>query len=240
MIRLLLFTPFLMLATMLGAPLLIWAGVISPLGGFGATMGSWVVGAGAGLLCGLIGAFKPDTRPLAWRALAVGVVLAGSLSVVGSRMQTIPIHDVTTDLVDPPEFTVALAHPDNEGRDLRYPHGDPETRALQRRHYPDLRSTVFCNDDIEDVWQRALAATEAMGWNVTRADAAERVIEAEATSRVFRFVDDVVVRMRGTDGGCVNVDMRSTSRVGRSDLGANAARIVEFLESLQRSAQQTA
>ena len=61
---------------------------------------------------------------------------------------------------------------------------------------------------------------------------AERVIEAEATSRVFRFVDDVVVRMRGTDGGCVNVDMRSTSRVGRSDLGANAARIVEFLESL--------
>lgn len=229
MIRLLLFTPFLMAAMMLGGPLLIWAGVMSPLGGFGATIGAWVVGAGAGLLSGVIGAFRRDSRPLAWGALAMGAMLAGSLLFVGSRVQAISIHDVTTDPDDPPQFTVAARHPDNAGRDLAYPHGDPDTRALQRRHYPGIRSGVFCDDDIDNVWQRALIAAEAMGWNVTWVNATDRMIEAEATSRVFRFVDDVVVRVRGPNGGCVTVDVRSTSRVGQSDLGANAARIAEFL-----------
>jgi len=221
-----------MLASMLGALLLVWVGQMSPLGGFGATLGAWVIGAGAGLLSGLIGAFKPDTRPLAWGALTVGIVLVGALFVVGLRVQTVPIHDVTTDLLEPPEFTVAAEHADNAGRDLSYPHGDPDTRSLQRLHYPELSSAIFCDNDIESVWQRALAAAEAMGWTVTWANAADRLIEAEATSRVFHFVDDVVVRVRTADAGCIHVDVRSMSRVGRSDLGANAARITEFLERL--------
>jgi len=232
MIRFLLLTPFLMVASMLGATFLIWAGAMSPIAGFGATMGAWVVGALSGLLCGLIGAFRRDSRPLAWRALAVGVMLAALLGLVGMRVRTVPIHDITTDPDDAPPFTVAAEHPDNAGRDLSYPHGNPETAMLQRRHFPDLSSPVWCDEDAAQIWLRALAAAEAMDWNLTSVNSADRLIEAEATSRIFRFVDDVVIRVHSPAGGCVHVDVRSTSRVGQSDLGANAARIAEYLGRL--------
>jgi len=231
MIRLLLLTSFLMLAVMLGAPLFIWAGMISPLGGFGATMGAWVVGAGAGLLSGLVGIFKPDSRPLAWGALALGLVMAGSLFLTASQVQTVPIHDVTTDLDDPPQFTVAAEHPDNSGRDMSYPHGAPESPRLQRQHYPEIGPAIVCDYTVEKAWQQALAAVDDMNWQVTSANSVEKLIEAEATSGIFHFVDDIVVRLRSPNGdsGCVTIDVRSTSRVGRSDLGANAARIEQFL-----------
>ena len=63
--------------------------------------------------------------------------------------------------------------------------------------------------------------------------APDRLFEALATTRVFRFVDDVAVRVRRGGGGSV-IDVRSTSRVGRSDLGANAARIRAFRDVLVR------
>jgi len=232
MIRLLLLTPFLMVATMLAAPLLVWVGLMSPLGGFGAAMGAWIVGAGAGVLCGLVGVFKHDTRPLARATLALGVVLAGSLLLTVSQVQRAPIHDISTDLDDPPSFTVAIDHPANSGRDLTYPHGNPDSAVLQRQYYPELRSPVWCDVEHGEVWQRVLAAAEAMDWNITWVNTADMVIEAEATSRIFRFVDDVVIRLHTPNGGCIHVDVRSTSRVGQSDLGANAARIAEFLERL--------
>lgn len=232
MIRLLLFTPFLMTAAMLGAPLLIWTGMLSPLGGFGATMGAWVVGAGAGLLAGVIGIFKPHTRPLAWGALGLGVVLTGTLFLVASQGNLAPIHDVSTDLDDPPLFTVALDHPANRGRDLSYPNGHPDSAELQRRYYPDLTSTIWCDVEPGDAWQRVFAAAEDMDWTITRASTVDMVIEAEATSRIFRFVDDVVIRVQSPNDGCVHVDVRSTSRVGQSDLGANAARVADFLGRL--------
>ncbi len=233
MIQLLLFTPFLMAAMMLGIPLLVWAGLMSPLSGFGAAMGAWVVGAGSGLLSGVIGAFKPDVRPLAWWALALGAVLAGALFLVAWQANLAPIHDISTDLDDPPQFTVAATHPDNAGRDLSYPHGDPDSAEIQRRYYPDLAENlpVGCDVDHREFWDLALAAAETMDWTITSVNAADMVIEAEATSRIFRFVDDVVIRVHSPNGGCVHVDVRSTSRVGRSDLGANAARIRKFFGS---------
>jgi len=230
MIQLLLLTPFLMAAMMLGVPLLVWAGLMSPLGGFGAVMGAWVVGAGAGLLSGLIGTFKSDTRPLAWRALALGVVLTGSLFLVASQANLAPIHDISTDLDDPPPFTVALENPANAGRDLSYPHGNPDSAEIQRRYYADLTSPVWCDVEHRSIWRAALAAASAMDWNITWVNEADMVIEAEGASRIFRFVDDVVVRVHSPNGGCVHVDVRSTSRVGRSDLGANAARIRVFVQ----------
>lgn len=234
MIQLLLFTPFLMAAMLLGIPLLIWADLLSPLAGFGAAMGAWLVGMGTGMLSGVIGAFKPDTRPLAWGALALGVLLAGSLFLIGSRARMAPIHDISTDLDDPPPFTVAASHPDNAGRDLRYPHGHPDSAEIQRQYYPELLNNipVWCDVDHREIWDRVLAAAETMDWTITWVNAADMVIEAEATSWIFRFVDDVVIRVHSSNGSCVHVDVRSTSRVGQSDLGANAARIEEFLGRL--------
>jgi uncharacterized protein (DUF1499 family) len=69
-------------------------------------------------------------------------------------------------------------------------------------------------------------------WQVVSDDAALGRIEATATSRIFRFVDDVVIRVRD-DGGETVVDVRSRSRMGQSDLGANSARIRAYLADLQ-------
>jgi hypothetical protein len=231
MMRLLMFTPFLMVATMVLAPMLIRLGAISPLGGFGATMGAWIVGAGAGLLCGLIGVFKPDTRPLSWVALGLGVVLVGGLVMASSRASGPPIHDVTTDLVNPPTFSAAAAHPDNAGRDMTYPHGDPRTPDLQREHYPDLGNAVFCDTTREEVWRSVLDTANDYNWSVTWTNAEAGLIEAEATTAIFRFVDDIVIRLdqHNPPDGCYHIDIWSTSRVGRSDFGANARRISDFL-----------
>ncbi len=234
MIRLLLLTPLLMVATMIGAPLLIRAGALSPLGGFGAFMGAWIVAAGSGLLGGVVGALRPETRPLAWAALAAGAALSVSLLVVALRAQGAPLHDISTDLDDPPSFTVATSHPDNAGRDLSYPHGDPDSAELQRRYYPDLQHAVWCDVEHRRIWRLVVAAAESMDWNITWMNTADMVIEAEATTPVFRFVDDIVIRVHSPNGGCVHVDTRSTSRVGRSDLGANAARIADFQDRLVR------
>jgi len=66
---------------------------------------------------------------------------------------------------------------------------------------------------------------------VVASDAAAGRIEATATTRWFGFKDDVIVRIRPEAAGS-RVDVRSVSRVGRGDLGANAARVREFLAKL--------
>jgi uncharacterized protein (DUF1499 family) len=84
----------------------------------------------------------------------------------------------------------------------------------------------------EAVFQQALVlAREQPRWQVTVVDPQARTFEGVAESRVFRFHDDFVVRVR-PDGQGTRVDMRSKSRVGKGDLGANAERIDQFLQAL--------
>jgi uncharacterized protein (DUF1499 family) len=75
-------------------------------------------------------------------------------------------------------------------------------------------------------------------WEVVHADPVEGRVQAVAVSRVFRFQDDVIVRVRPDEGGS-RVDVRSRSRVGRSDLGASAARIQAFREAVLTRPGQT-
>jgi uncharacterized protein (DUF1499 family) len=71
-----------------------------------------------------------------------------------------------------------------------------------------------------------------MGWEIIAADSARGRIEAVATTRWFGFIDDVVVRI-SEDGSRSRIDVRSVSRVGRSDVGANARRIRAYLDRLE-------
>lgn len=233
--RPLLITPFLMLLLMLLAPLLVRLGIVPPIAAFGAAIGGWIVGAGAGLAAGLIGALKPDTRPLAWAALTVGVLLAAGLVFVGSRMGRVPIHDITTDLDNPPAFTAAAARPDGGGRDLTYPHGRTDTPDLQREHYPGIEALVICDSNAAAVWAAVLESADSMGWEVTWSNAEIGVLEAEASTGIFQFIDDVVVRVTPAPDDCARVDIRSVSRVGRSDLGVNAARVRAYLSELEKT-----
>ena len=93
---------------------------------------------------------------------------------------------------------------------------------------------------------------------MVRDDAAAGALELLAVTPLMRFKDDVAVRVRtlpaapSADGGeeangeeadgqagaaagqlVVVVDVRSASRLGKGDLGANAARIGKYLEALR-------
>ena len=82
------------------------------------------------------------------------------------------------------------------------------------------------------VWEAALATARATrGWTVISADAAAGTIHAEARTRLWKFTDDVAVRIAPDGGGLTRVDLRSSSRVGRADLGTNARRVARFLHA---------
>lgn len=136
-----------------------------------------------------------------------------------------PIHDVTTDTEDPPRFVKVLALRKNAPNPPTY--GGPEVAAQQRAAYPDLAPLALPLPP-ERAFGRALEAARAMGWTVQDADAGRGLIEATAVTPLLRFKDDVVVRVR-SDGDGSRVDVRSVSRLGVGDLGANARRIREFL-----------
>lgn len=142
------------------------------------------------------------------------------------------INDVSTDLVYPPPFAHASRLPENKGRDMAFPENFKE---IVKSGYPDLQSLAM-SGTVDDVFARATdLAREEKGWEVTFTEITpkESIIEGYATTHVFGFVDDFVIRITKVQaGGCV-VDMRSKSRDGKGDLGANAERIRTFLAGLQ-------
>jgi len=148
-------------------------------------------------------------------------------------MSKVPaIHDISTDLTDRIEFTPDVAA-SSMNKDPA-----PEQRAvvegLQKSGYPDIAPVILAVAP-DQAFARAKAVAERMpGWNVTNADSESGRIEATATSKLFHFVDDIVIRVR-PDGAGSRVDLRSRSRVGQSDLGANAARIRAFEAELAKA-----
>jgi len=109
-------------------------------------------------------------------------------------------------------------------------YGGPEVAAAQKNGYPDIHPRDVALTPAE-TFARALAVSKAMDWEIVDADGGKGVIEATATTRWFGFKDDVVIRITPMATGS-RIDMRSVSRVGRSDVGANAARIRTFFAAL--------
>jgi uncharacterized protein (DUF1499 family) len=141
------------------------------------------------------------------------------------------INDITTDPANPPQFVFALTLPANQGRDMAYP--GKAFAEQQGPAYPDLGPLVIGGLSPDDAFRRVEATARKMPtWEVTRVDPASHRLEAVATSGIFRFQDDVVVEVRARDGGSV-IQMRSKSRVGKGDIGANAKRIKDFFGELR-------
>lgn len=216
-------------------------GVLPPLAAFAV----FAVGLGAGgvgsLVLGVVGLARTRSgsgragRGWAWTGILAGLALTVVLALTLGAVREAPrIHDLTTDPEDPPAFSVAAQDPANRGRDLTYPEGGPAVPRLQRQAYPDLAPLVL---DLApgEAFIAAREAADDLGWTVTWANAELGVLEAYDTTPVFAFVDDVVVRVRPGKGGGSVVDVRSTSRVGVSDLGANAGRIRRFLDRVASS-----
>jgi uncharacterized protein (DUF1499 family) len=131
------------------------------------------------------------------------------------------IHDITTDAEDPPQFSSVLVR--RTGHVSRPEYDGPDAAAQQRRAYPDI-APLELETSAERALDEAVAVARELGWDVVAVDRARGVLEAIDTTFWFRFKDDIVVRVRGKGSGSL-VDVRSKSRVGRGDLGANARRI---------------
>lgn len=139
------------------------------------------------------------------------------------------IHDITTDTADPPRFTSAASQRGADSNSLEI---DEEVIQQQQEAYPNLQ-TLVTPLPIEDAYRLALKVATDMGWDIYRQDSNAMVIEAVDTTGIMGFKDDVVVRVRSSARGTL-VDLRSVSRVGEGDLGANAARINAFVNAFQQ------
>lgn len=145
-----------------------------------------------------------------------------------AAQQVPPIHDITTDVEHPPRFLAVLPLRNDAPNSAEY--GGREIALQQAKAYPEIAPALL---DVtpEQAYQRALAVARKMGWNIVYENPAEGRIEATDTTRWFGFKDDVVVRITLAGQGS-RVDIRSASRVGLSDAGANARRIEAFLKRL--------
>ena len=237
-----------------GVGALLW-GLVSALG---VGMGLWEWGRGlTGVLWSLILAIGAILFGIlfGWRAKKSGIVRPrllrwiGMLAAIGyagwigtfvlAGVSVPAIHDISTDLADPPAFRELALRADN--LDAVPGEGEAEMQGLNpqqrwvvvhQKAYGDIRS-VRINEPVPTVIAKAERLAKARGWDVAISLPEEGRLEATETSAFFRFKDDVVLRVKPTDTGEGSiVDMRSVSRVGSSDLGVNAKRVRSFLADL--------
>jgi hypothetical protein len=132
------------------------------------------------------------------------------------RVKTLPyINDITTDSQTPPQFSPPKPY-------------EAHFAELQGIGYPQLRALELAVPPIQ-AFARARDALQAMGLVIVAADERQGTVEAVATTPWFGFKDDVAVRVSPAGAGS-RIDVRSKSRLGRSDLGTNAKRIQELLD----------
>jgi hypothetical protein len=213
-------------SSMILAALAIFTILVSRFG----TRGHWFhfrVGLALFALGALLGAAALITGVLAWRHGSTGgaiaavlgaLILLGPASAILTAIGKPMIHDVTTDLDDPPRFEAITVPP--------YDFGDA---AKQRAAYLDLQPRIVPTAP-PDTFARARTAAESHGWQIISARPETGTVEATATTGWFGFKDDILIRLRPVPEG-TRIDLRSRSRVGKSDLGVNAKRIREYLKT---------
>jgi hypothetical protein len=191
--------------------------------GFGMFAGAMLVGlaaAGTAIVGLVMSSHRATSHVLLTAALISGAASAAVPLDYVRRVKTLPyINDISTDTEHPPQFS-----PPKD-----YPSHFPE---LQRIGYPDLRPLEIALPP-RQAFTRAAETARRYGWEIMALDESTGRIEAVVTTRWFGFKDDVVIRITPA-GAASRVDMRSKSRLGRSDVGTNASRIEEFLARMER------
>lgn len=175
--------------------------------------------------------FKRKTVTLGSTIMALllsTIAIAIPLSMLNKGKSVPPIHDISTDLVSPPE-SVAIA-PLRADAPNPVEYAGVEVATQQRAAYPELQTLNYTQSKSELV-EATKQAIDHLGWQLVNIDADQGIVEATDRTMWFGFKDDVIVRI--TDNGSKRlVDIRSKSRVGGSDLGKNAERIHGFIEEL--------
>jgi uncharacterized protein (DUF1499 family) len=210
-----------------------------------ANTGAWWIAAAGAVVVAMVVARRRKSGAGGGRGL-IALSLAGTLSAAlayyvpqsfGPPAGVVipPIHDVSTDTVDPPQYVAVLPLRADAPNTTVYggsPNMTPERLAeLQTEAYPDVR-TLTLHMTPAQAFERAITAVRTLGWEVVAAVPGEGRIEATDTTFWFRFKDDIVIRIRESAEGAI-VDARSLSRVGGGDVGTNARRLRAFLAEMR-------
>lgn len=198
--------------------------------------------------------------PLALIALLIPAVGLGYVYQVRERSRTIPaIQDVSTNVEDPPVHSPRIAEaraaaganpvhpltaPLSSIKAYQTPRfADQRNRTvgeLGRQAYPQLRPLII-GADRERLFAVLVQEANERGWTIVTNDPEAGRLEAVAETFWFGFKDDVAVRVRPAPrSGRLVVDARSTSRVGLDDLGANAARLTDYLQAVEEELRSDA
>lgn len=215
-------------------------GVVFPWGTY-AAIGIAVLSV-AGLVASLVRRRMRAAAVFGLAAVLSGGLVFQMLELRAAARAVPPIHDVTTDLDNPPAF--AVLNPRAGEEEPVVPARDESMQALtpaerwrsyHKAAYDDLR-TLRLNLPVADAAELAAEAAREMNWEIAAVDPAAGRVEATDSTAWFGFRDDIVIRIVAVDPGVSDVDVRSVSRVGISDLGVNAARIQSYIDTLTRIA----
>lgn len=161
--------------------------------------------------------------------LLVGVAAVSvPLKMYRTAQSVPPIHDITTDTENPPQFNMILGLRKDALNPAEY--GGPGTSSQQLTAYPDIKPVMLAVTPAK-AFELCLATAREMGWDIINAKSDEGIIEGTDTTFWFGFKDDIVIRITPSEKGS-RIDLRSVSRVGKSDVGTNAKRIRNFKNKL--------
>lgn len=212
-------------------------------------MGSGLAGAALSLLLAAVALLQLWRRQGLGSAHVVGgigvalAIFAWPAAYVPAFLRYPALVDVSTDTAAPPRFSAIGERRVGPANAAAYPGAG--AAALQTKAYPDIRTFVI-DRSAEEAFEFARDAVRRSRMQIVaeeppgdaKGKTVEGVIEAVDRTLVIGFYDDVVVRVRG-DERQARVDIRSSSRYGRHDLGRNATRIRFLLKEIQARLDST-
>ena len=173
-------------------------------------------------------AYSADKPGMRNAALLAFVPMAIVAAIVAGAGDVPPIHNITTNLANPPTYEAVLPLRAADSNPLEI---TPAVAAVHSAGYSDLKP-VISDLSAEQAIVKAEQIAQSMGWIIVP-DQRDNYIEATVTSFWFGFTDDIVIRATPAQNGSI-IDLRSVSRVGKSDLGANAKRINVFITAFNQ------
>lgn len=189
-----------------------------------------------GLLSLILNSLSKENKLKIGGFVLIGILTGAIAAAVPLKTRQIgksvpPIHDITTDTINPPQFKAIAPLRKDASNPISY---DSKITGQQVEAYPDIK-TISIDSSSADVYKASLAVVNEMGWELVDSNNADGRIEATDTTFWFGFKDDVIIRIVPSNENQTKVDIRSKSRVGRSDLGANAKRIQDFRDALLKN-----
>lgn len=219
--------------------------IMLPLGALGTKFGLWSHHIGMimmvlGFLAALVpvalflgfgwhAGYRSERPALLWGFILGLLPLFVAISLYTDSGEAPIIHDISTDTTRPPEYQAVLQLRDSGDNALDWQSAEAET---QREAYPDL-APIQTSLSLQQARTRALQVAADLGWEIVDSDSRPGYIEAVDTTFWFGFKDDIVIRIEASANGS-SIDLRSASRVGSGDMGANAKRIRAFITTFNQ------